>query len=242
MDKYTVWLGSASALVIGMVMGAMLYAWRQRTINVARRRIPKQWPLAYRSIVNSRERKVWRWLVRSFLDHHVMVKMPITRFTVPASKEGVHQWFEVLRGVYCSFTVCTAEGKVIGCVDVPGPVGLSLSNQTLKHTLLSQCNIRYWVIDAEQLPGVGDIRVAFLGEHAHMNHGKEGLDSEFNQTRANLQAAVMRQRHGQTRNSEADRLEAKISDVQDSFDSQLSSGWQPNSFVVPLDSRVAELR
>jgi hypothetical protein len=82
--------------------------------------------------------------------------------------------------------------------------------------------------------------VAFLGDQAHVNHGREELDSEFNQTRANLQAAVMRQRHG--KNSDADRLEAKISDVQDSFDSQLSSGWQPNSFVVPLDSRVAELR
>ncbi|MBK9571327.1 MAG: hypothetical protein IPO43_00800 [Rhodoferax sp.] len=240
MDKYSVLLGSASALVVGMVLGAMIYAWRQRAINVSRRRIPKQWPLAYRSIVNSRERKVWRWLVRSFLDHQVMVKMPITRFTVPASKEGVQHWFEVLRGVYCSFTVCTAEGKVIGCVDVPSQAGLSLSNQTLKHTLLSQCNIRYWVIDADQLPGVGDIRVAFLGDQAHMNHGKEYLDSEFNQTKANLQAAVMRQRHG--KNVDADKLEAKISDVQDSFDSQLSSGWQPNSFVVPLDSRVAELR
>lgn len=240
MDKYSVLLGSASALVIGMVLGAMIYAWRQRAINVSRRRIPKQWPLAYRSIVNSRERKVWRWLVRSFLDHQIMVKMPITRFTVPANKEGVQHWFEVLRGVYCSFTVCTAEGKVIGCVDVPSPAGLSLSNQTLKHTLLSQCNIRYWVIDADQLPGVGDIRVAFLGDQAHMNHGKDYLDSEFNQTKANLQAAVMRQRYG--KNVDADKLEAKISDVQDSFDSQLSSGWQPNSFVVPLDSRVAQLR
>lgn len=151
---------------LSAVLGALGFRAHYKRQERAKRRIPRKWPLAVRSLVNSREKLVWRYLQRAFADHYIMVKAPVTRFTIPQVREESQHWFELLSAVYCTFTVCDAEGQVIGCVDVPGPQGLSLSNQTLKHTLLTQCSLRYWVIDAEQLPSVNSLRVAFLGENA----------------------------------------------------------------------------
>jgi hypothetical protein len=84
---------------------------------------PARWPLNPRVIVNSEERRVWRWLCRAFVDHHIMVKIPVTRFTMPRSPDNSVHWFNLLNGAYCTFTVCTPEGRAVGCVDVPGPKG-----------------------------------------------------------------------------------------------------------------------
>ena len=82
---------------------------------------------------------------------------------------------------------------MIGCVDVPGLHGLSLSNQTLKHTLLSQCNIRYWVVDPDNLPNTTAIRAAFLGEQAVVKEALERVrtEDEFNQTRASSEGRAI---------------------------------------------------
>jgi len=175
-----------------------------------------------------------------------MVKLPVTRFTMPQVREEGQHWFQILGGVYCTFTVCNSDGQVVGCVDVPGPQGLSLSNQTLKHTLLSQCNVRYWVVDPEHLPSVSTIRAAFLGEQAVMKEELERVrtETEFNQTRANLKAALIRQRNNQPTASDFARLEALMSadpHSHDAYESQLSTTWKHDSFVAPLDSRSAEL-
>ena len=154
MDKNSLWFWIGLALLVGLAVGVLVHVWWVRRHASAKRRIPRLWPLTVRSLVNSKERRVWRWLVRAFLDHHVMVKMPVTRFTMPTQKDQGQHWFQLLSGVYCTFTICTAEGVVIGCVDVPGPLGLSLSNQTLKHTLLTQSRIGYWVVDPDHMPSV----------------------------------------------------------------------------------------
>jgi hypothetical protein len=245
MDRYSGWFIVTVAMLASGVLGAFVYAWWRKERELAKRRIPRQWPLVVRALVNSREKKTWRWLVRSFLDHHVMIKLPVTRYTMPQFKDQGQHWFQILSGVYCTFTVCTAEGSVIGCVDVPGPQGFSLSNQTLKHTLLSQCNIRYWVVDPDNLPSSTEIRAAFLGEHAVLQEeiARGRTEAQFNATRANLKAALLRQRHSST--SDLARLEAALSPdprSHEGYESQLTTSWQENSFVAPLDSRRAELR
>jgi len=245
MDRYTGWVIVAIAILASAGLGAYAHAWWHKKREMAKRRIPRKWPLVVRFLVNSRERVVWRWLVRAFLGHHIMIKLPVTRFTMPQIKEEGQHWFQILSGVYCTFTVCAADGSVIGCVDVPSLRGLSLSNQTLKHTLLSQCNIRYWVVDPEHLPNVTGIRAAFLGEQAVLKEELERVrtETEFNQTRANLKAALSRQRNHQS--SDFARLEAILAadpQGQENYESQLSTGWQHNSFVAPLDSRAGELR
>lgn len=236
----------AGLMAASGALGAYGYAAHLKKEDLAKRRIPRKWPLTVRALVNSRERLVWRWMLRAFQDHHVMVKLPVTRFTMPQVREEGQHWFQILGGVYCTFTICNAEGQVVGCVDVPGPRGLSLSNQTLKHTLLSQCNIRYWVVDPEHLPSLSTIRAAFLGEQAVLKEELERVrtETEFNQTRANLKAALSRQRGNQPTASEFARLDALFTadpHSHEAYESQLSTTWKNDSFVAPLDSRSSEL-
>jgi hypothetical protein len=150
--------------VAGAAAGALLYVWWMGDSARKRRAIPQQWPLSARALANSEERKVWRWLAQSFSDHHVMLKVPVTSFTLPSVKEQGLHWYDLLRGVYCTLTVCRSDGQVIGCVDVLGERGLPRSHRHLKESLLSQCGIAYCVLAPEGLPTSHKIRAEFLGD------------------------------------------------------------------------------
>jgi Protein of unknown function (DUF2726) len=245
------WLvGLGAALLMCALAGAMVHGWWLRRQARERRRIPKRWPLSPRVLANSEERRVWRWLARAFFDHHVMIKIPVTRFTLPRSKEHGLHWYELLSGVYCTFTVCGSDGHVIGCIDVPGRFGLARKNRVLKQTLLNQCGIAYMVVESNNLPRLPDIRTEFLGEMASMTRDRDRDEAAIAAARTNLRASLMRQR--QTRNSDLSPLAANSSGAYDSRsfgdtgtgNSRFSSTqWQQdNSFLVPLDSRKSELR
>jgi hypothetical protein len=195
-------------------------------------------------MANSEERKVWRWLVRVFFDHHVMIKAPVTRFTLPRAKENSAHWYQLLSGVYCTFTVCGDDGQVVGCVDVPGVKGLSRGNLQLKLTLLSQCGIAYCVVKPDNLPTLEEIRSEFLGSATMPNRKEE--NAAIATAHQRLRAAVGRQRH---KRPAADALmPASGPTSQFGLDSLPDSGFasggawqQPDSFIAPLDSRPAKL-
>ncbi len=228
------------AFLVGLGLGAALLFWYQRSQHHARKRIPTEWPLRKRALVNNREKLVWVWLAKVMFDQQILVKLPVTRFTAPTPDANASHWYELLNGVYCSFTVCNMDGQVIGCIDVPGPQGLSLSNQTLKHALLSQCGVHYVVVDPSNLPHLIQIRTMFLGEHAARGTGQNSqLESQFKDVRENLQATVDRQRHGKSHTIA--QLDAAMPNTSDYGDGHLASGWEQNSFITPLDSRSADL-
>lgn len=141
-----------------LAVGALLHrTWVERKTS-ERRRIPKQWPLDTRAIANTEELQVWHWLGRAFYDHHVMIKLPVTRFTLPRDREEGMEWYRLLGGVYCTFTICKTDGRVVGCVDVPGRSGIPRSTRQIKHSLLTQCGLPYWVVRSSNLPTVSEIR------------------------------------------------------------------------------------
>ena len=234
--------------------GAMLYGYQRRQAH-ANRRIPRDWPVGVRSLVNNRERLVWVWLAKVMFDQQVLVKLPVTRFTAPKPGTDAAHWYHLLNGVYCSFTICSMEGHIIGCIDVPGPQGLSMSNQTLKHNLLSHCGIHYLVVDPANLPHLIQIRTSFLGEHAARGTGiNSQLESQFKDVRENLRAIVDRKRNGSGKSSSNDggngsgkssaiaQLDAALPNLSEYGESQRSaSGWEQNSFITPLDSRASDL-
>lgn len=227
--------------LVGLGLGvALLYVYQQSQART-QRRIPRDWPLRGRPLVNNREKLVWDWLAKVMFDQHILVKLPVTRFTAPLSGTDASHWYHLLNGVYCTFTVCSLEGEIIGCIDVPGPHGLSMSNQTLKHNLLSHCGIHYLVVDPNNLPHLIQIRTAFLGEHAARGTGPSSqLESRFRDVRENLHAIVDRKRN--RKNSVLAQLDAAMPNTSDYADSQqLAPGWEQNSFVTPLDSRAADL-
>lgn len=227
------------SFLIGTITGAALLYLRNWLAQRDSRRIPKEWPLMRRPLVNTAEREVWIWLSKIMFDQQILVKLPVTRFTTPANMEEATHWYELLNGVYCTFTVCGTDGKVIGCVDVAGRKGLSMSNQTLKHSLLSQCGVHYWVVDPDNLPHLTQIRTAFLGERALRKADREQLESRFRDAAGNLQQTVSRQRFSKHGNFA--RIDTE--DENSGFpESRLASGWEVNSFLTPLDSRAGDLR
>jgi Protein of unknown function (DUF2726) len=248
MNQIAGWGLAAMAAMAGVAVGVFLCVWWTQRAARERKRIPKQWPLNPRVLANSEERKVWRWLCRAFYDHHVMIKTPVTRFTLPRTKEEGRDWFKVLNGVYCTFTVCAADGHVIGCVDVPGRNGISRSQRQLKQTLLSQCGIAYWVVKPTSLPTLAEIRTEFLGELASMTRDRERDEAMITAARLNLRAAIDRQRHNRPADSglNTSRIShagPESSQLADSNTSSFNAGWpQENSFLTPLDSRRGELR
>ena len=235
------WLLAVLAPVLLALGAAAHRLWAART-EKNRRRIPKHWPLSSRAIVNSEEARVWHWLSRAFYDHQIMIKLPVTRFTVPRDREKGMVWYRLLNGVYCTFTVCTADGRVIGCLDVPGKNALPRSTRLLKHSLLTQCELPYWVVRSSSLPTVSEIRAEFLGETPTPQtlREREMEERALIAAQSNLRSALNRQRGN--RSSDFSPLSKwPASTTGESAIDAASSHWQDNSFLVPLDSRKGDL-
>ncbi|MCW5653659.1 hypothetical protein [Hydrogenophaga sp.] len=230
-----------------LALGALAHRWWTDRQARERRRIPKHWPLSTRALANSEEARVWHWLARAFYDHHVMIKLPVTRFTLPRNKEQGMEWYKLLGGVYCTFTVCRSDGRVLGCLDVPGSAGLPRSTRALKHSLLTQCGLPYWVVRSNSLPTVAEIRGEFLGEStlSQAMREREMEERAIIAAQANLRTALTRQRS--SRNSDFGPLSnwpnsTTGGDPRSDFPrSDFNSQWPENSFLMPLDSRKGDL-
>lgn len=189
-------------------------------------------------------------MTKVFFDHHILLKLPVTRFTMPQSQDQGQHWYKLLIGVYCTFTVCTPSGQVVGCVDVPGRTGLSRANRQLKLTLLSQCSIAYWVIQSNNLPTLAEIREEFLGAADSAAKPSVKGHAQIEAIRLKLQASLELQR----RERRKEALLASAVDPGSSFGSSQThvqhSGYgsggedwqQKNSFLGALDSRTGDLR
>ncbi|QTD46907.1 DUF2726 domain-containing protein [Ottowia testudinis] len=202
--------------------------------HTTKRRLPAQWPINPRPLVNSGERRVWHWLQATFAQHHVMVKLPVTRFTMPRESDEGEEWFGLLSGVYCTFTVCDDRGQVVGCVDVMGPRGLSRGNRQLKQTLLSQCGIGYWVVSPESPPDPDQLRADFVGTPAPDSMPQQSEQARLEIVRLQLHEALDRKR--------GDRHHHALECIdQAEHDGEITSWPQADSFLGTLDSRRSGL-
>lgn len=248
MDSSSEWVHTVLTAAVGIVCGFVIYALRAKLVARRRKRIPKRWPLHSRVIANTEEFRVWGWLSKVFYDHHIMIKLPVTRFTLPRSREKGAHWYELLSGIYCTFSVCATDGRVVGCVDVPRENGISRSNRQLKLTLLSQCGIAYCAVNSHNLPTMEEIRSEFLGEVPRTEGYTESDLNTLTAAREKLRTVIDRQRHNRAAGSGAPSTRRRSypasspeSQHDDSdFDAE---AWQMNnSFVAPLDSRAGDLR
>ena len=166
MDFPTWWMAGLG-LAVGALLGAGLRALWLRNRQAVEPLAPNKWPLAARSLLTGEERKVLQWLTAAFHDHIVMVKVSVLRYTVPTPKGENHETRrrqDILNGVHCTYTVCTPQGLVVGCVDLPGKRGLSQAQRAFKEKLLADCGIAYTVVLLTDLPKGTSMRAAFLGE------------------------------------------------------------------------------
>ena len=169
-------------LLAGITLSALLSRWwSSRESSASDLTLPAHWPLQARMVVDNIENKVWQSLKSIFHDHMVLVKVPVLRYTklqsapilktpLGPNKEDragrlIHrQWLGRLEGVYTTFTVCTLNGRVVGCVDVPGSGKFSKSGSEMKEALLLQCGIAYAVADVLTTADAPKMRELFLGE------------------------------------------------------------------------------
>jgi hypothetical protein len=256
-------------LAIGLLLGALLYAWwLRRNARVELRSVGK-WPLGPRGLVTTHEHEVWTWLRHTFHDHVVLVKIPVQRFTKPLDRENVkrggrgkaqsEQLLELLNGIYTTFTVSTTDGKVVGCLDVPGKRGLSQEDFEVKEALLADCGIAYTVVRGVQLPTSIAMRAAFLGESAveQVSTYREtrGGDSSFTAevdafTRQKMQTAKLAALK-ELNKDEQQRIQAALDRKAGigAQDAVLNKADKPDrffvpwedSFIQPADTRPARL-
>lgn len=185
-----------------------------------------------RRIANGTERTLWRWLQSVFPDHHIMLKLPITRFTLALSSEQAQDSFPSLSGLYCTFTICTDSGRVIGCLDVSGERSLSRSNQQLKQNLLAQCDMAYWVLLPDALPDPSALRATFFGfEDTHeVSAFTEAVTNYADLESAKEHLSELLDRQRSTRQKQA----ANGVDLEGS-----PSSWgQADSFLMPLQEQA----
>ncbi len=150
--------------VCSMMLGAAGHRTWQAGKARKKRKLPEQWHLQARLLLSSTELEVWHWLQRAFFEYDVLVKIPLIRFMAPRSAVEGKRSHELIKDLYCSFTICAVDGTVIGCVDVPGPNGLKSSIRALKQTLFAECGLAYAVVRAGNLPSLEAMRSAFLAE------------------------------------------------------------------------------
>lgn len=156
--------------------------------------MPSQWPMRPRALLTPDELRVWHWLQDdAFPYHHVLPKLPLTRFTAPVDVVQGRRLFPMLSSAYCSFVVCSHEGQVLGGVDlVTADTGPSADNQRIKRTLLAQCGMSYHLLNADKLPEPEAFSAEVLGG-PHSGQGR--LDTARQQLHEMLDRNRQQRRH-----------------------------------------------
>jgi len=225
--------GLALGLLLAAAALGVLWWWSRRAAAGRRkaRRAPQPVAVQPRPMLGRAELPIWLWLRQVFPDHAIMVKLPLTRFSMPRDAAAAEGLFAMLGGVYCTFTLCDNQGRAVGCVDVMGERKLSRGNRQLKQTLLSQCHVGYWVMTANALPEPWAIRAEFLG------HGADA-DAHPPETTAPDKLQTARHSLVETLDRRRSDRSSQMGSLESGADSQNFTAWgQPDSFPVPLDDR-----
>ena len=223
-------------LLTALAVLCAAWLWRRRAPAAPPRKRRAAQPVAVqpRAMLGRTELQVWRWLQQVFPDHHVMAKLPVTRFCMPRDPATAESLFAMLGGVYCTFTLCDEAGRAIGCVDVVGARRLSRGNRQLKQTLLSQCHVGYWLLTPDAMPEPWAIRAEFLGLGATESSVAPVPDTtELKTARHHLVETLDRKR--------SDRR-SQLAPLEGGGEPRITDWGQPDSFPVPLDDRNSATR
>jgi len=178
------------ALALGVFLGIFWSKSRQSSDKPLAGKIPSHWPLHLRTVVRPNEAIIWRWLRAAFPNQRVLLKLPFSRFTSPNADTG-REYYELLNGLYASFTITDREGNVLGCIDMGGAKQNS-SSERIKENVLGQLGIAYEVLQGTQLPTPAALRAAIL--NARQDLPGESTFEELDDARTQLQELLGRQR------------------------------------------------
>jgi Protein of unknown function (DUF2726) len=149
------WIVVLSLAVIALSIALGWSLWRGRRMPAA---LPEELTLVTRPVFSSEERRLLR-LLREALPHHVLLsRLPLERFCQPSETKQAPLWADVVEGLFVSFAVCSANGRVLVAIDLDTDRGPSLQRQQLKHAALDACRVRYLRLAADQLPSVSELQ------------------------------------------------------------------------------------
>lgn len=148
--------------VVGLVVGGLGYrSWMEYRIRHVKKLTeliaPKLKPL-----FNELDQAAWCWLEQVFPEHKILLKIPVLRFLSGGSVDL--QSLVQLKGLYCTFTVCSPHGRVVGCMDIVDAKTIQGSRRDLKKKLFQSFGLAYTVLEVDSLPSMQALRAAFLNE------------------------------------------------------------------------------
>lgn len=225
-------MGLTLMAILSIGWGYLLWRKTQRTP-----RFPAHWPLHARVLLNQDELRVWHWLCATFVDHHVMIKMSVTRYTRPNARENGRYLYELLKNTHCTFSVCAPDGHVVGCIDMPKSLKLRQSTLALKQNLLAQCGISYILLNPQRLPNPEEIRNEILGEDATKIRKLKREEAALEVARIHLSQTLLQQRH-----MRALRRRKSDSTVSSGIPSQGHDSFLFQSNSLPAELRTADGR
>lgn len=195
-------------------------------------RPPSDLPLKPRPMLTPVEAQAWQWLQQVFPEHHITIKVPITRFTLPTDTTDIKSWLPMLNTLYCTFTLCDSRGRVIGCFDVVSERPLSRRNRQIKDTVLTKCGMHYATITRQTMSDPANLRAQFLD----MPWSEPEPEAESHSKLAELQAAsnTLYDLLDRRRSNRQQTAPAPLEDLSDN-DTHMGRSWeQPDSFLATL--------
>ena len=148
--------------LLAFVLGYWIYRRGQARKQANETKFPDHWELRLRPLFSDVDRSVWLWLKQVFPEYEVLVKVPVVRFLSGSSSDL--ETLVQIKDIYCTFTLCSPSGRVIGCIDVPGVKGLKASRRDFKKHFFSSMALTYAVLGADDLPTHEALREKFLNE------------------------------------------------------------------------------
>jgi hypothetical protein len=150
---------AAAMGISGGVVGCRGWAGlRRRQMN----KLPDHGDLKLRPLFNELDQAAWLWLQHVFAEHKILIKVPLVRFLSGGTAD--FQSLVQIKGMYCTFTVCSSQGRVLGCIDVVGAKAIHESQRELKKKLFETFGLAYTVLTVDELPSPEAMRAVFLNE------------------------------------------------------------------------------
>lgn len=214
------------------------------------KKVPDQWPVTSRLVLNSRERAMYDAIAHTFPHLLIFVKLPLTRFLQLRDTRAVEYWYNLISPLNVTYAMCTREGRVVAALDLVFTSKASESALVMKTRALRAAEIKYVTINADTVPTPALLRQLVLGDAGERPSRTSRSSTQappkpedFEATRAKLEQLLSDKRSGQQR----DPRDAWYRDSvinKDSFimpDSRINSGFQSSGLSgIEVDVIIGE--
>jgi hypothetical protein len=211
-------------------------------------KIPDNWPLASRLVLNSKERAMYDIIAQTFPHLLIFVKLPLTRFMQLRETKSVEYWYNLISPLNVTYAMCTREGRVVAAIDLVFTGKASESALVMKTRAMRAAEVKYITLDAQTTPTPAQLRHLILGDAGERPASPSRTSQapkieDFEATRARLEQLLSDKRAGQQRDPRDMWYRDSVIN-KDSFimpDSRINSGFQSSGLSgIEVDVLIGE--